>query len=142
MDHLYVTKNRLEILKERAKRCCCKYCGGVLSLKSIAFHTFEDARVELYCENCERIEFGIEPEIYQCAKNFVDHLEFNYYSDLPQNNGTYCMNVAKVCEIMAWGYQNIGLLNDRGFTMSVQYQRHVMDQCYILTEDDLEQEQN
>lgn len=129
--------NRVEILKRRAKRCQCKYCGGKLSLKRLVFNEFDEARVELYCESCEQIEYGVEPEIYQSAANFVDNLEFNHYPDLNQNNRTRRMNIAKVCEIMAWGFKNSSLLTEDGFTVSVACTDHTLDQCLILTEDEL-----
>ena len=96
-------KSRLEIMKARAKRCVCKYCGGKLELRRIAFSDYGEARSELYCPVCQRIEFGTEPEIYQGATYFVDNLEFNHYPGLDDNEKTRRMNIAKVCEIMAWG---------------------------------------
>ncbi|MGM9524984.1 MAG: hypothetical protein ACI3U1_01810 [Peptococcaceae bacterium] len=142
MNELYCSETRVETLKRRARRCCCKYCGGPLTLKRIIFNDFEDARIEIYCEHCERIEYGIEPEIYQSAQNFVDHLEFNYYNDLEQNARTRRMNVAKVAEIMAWGYKNTGLLTAEGFTVPLNCSDSSLNQCLILTEDELEQLDN
>lgn len=137
MNELYCSESRIETLKARAKRCCCKYCGGKLTLKRIIFSDFEDARVEIYCDSCERIDYGIEPEIYQSAQNFVDQLEFNYFPDLTPNARTRRMNVAKVCEIMAWGYQNTGLLDEHGFTVPLSCEGQPLSQCLILTEDEL-----
>ena len=64
-------ESRNERLRGRSKRCVCKYCGGELKIKSIIFNEFIEARSELYCPECDRIEFGVEPEIYQCAKYYV-----------------------------------------------------------------------
>lgn len=129
--------NRVEMLKRRAKRCRCKYCGGKLSVKRISFTEFEDARIELYCNACEQIEYGVEPEIYQSAENFVDNLEFNHYPDIDQNTRTRRMNIAKVCEIMAWGFKNTGLLTEEGFTAPVVCADHSLDHCLVITEDEL-----
>lgn len=137
MEDLYCSQNRVDVLKKRAKRCVCKYCGQPLSIKRIMFNQFEDARIEIYCDHCQRIEFGIEPEIYHSAKNFVDNLAFNYYTDAAQNTKTYHMNIAKVCEIMAWGYKNNGLLDENGFTVSLDKNTKKMDKCLIITENDL-----
>ena len=139
-EQSFCSENRVEILKQRAKRCRCKYCGGKLSLKRIVFNEFDEARIELYCDACEQIEFGVEPEIYQSAENFVDNLNFNHYPDLDQNIRTRRMNVAKVCEIMAWGFKNTGLLKEDGFTVPVVCENHTLEHCLILTEDDLAEE--
>ena len=135
MEDLYASIDRVDTLKQRAGRCCCKYCGGPLSLKRLIFSDFTDARVEIYCEHCERIEYGVEPEIYKSARNFVDNLGFNYYTDMDQNAQTRRMNIAKVAEIMAWGYRNTGLLNDDGFTVPLSYKDTMMEQCLVITDD-------
>lgn len=140
MEDLYASIDRVDTLKQRAGRCCCKYCGGPLSLKRLIFSDFTDARVEIYCEHCERIEYGVEPEIYKSARNFVDNLGFNYYTDMDQNAQTRRMNIAKVAEIMAWGYRNTGLLNDDGFTVSLSYKDTMMEQCLVITDDMLRAE--
>lgn len=137
MGDLYDLKNRLEGLKERTKRCVCKYCGNSVSLKRIIFSDFPDARIEIYCDHCERIEYGVEPEIYQSAKNFVDNLEFNYYTDMDQNEKTHQMNIAKVAEILTWGCRNMGLLDDHGFAVPIDFQKHLMDQCLVISDDEL-----
>ena len=140
MKDLYASTDRLETLKARAKRCCCKYCGGPLTLKRLIFSDFTDARVEIYCDHCGRIEYGVEPEIYKSAENFVDNLAFNYYTDMDQNEQTRRMNIAKVAEIMAWGYKNTGLLNDEGFTVPLTYKDHLMEQCLVITDEELRAE--
>ena len=140
MNQLYCSEDRVETLKRRSKRCCCKYCGGPLSLKRITFNDFEDARIEIYCDSCDRIEYGIEPEIYRSAQNFVDNLDFNFYTDMEQNARTRRMSVAKICEIMAWGFKNTGLLKEDGFTVPVVCENHTLEHCLILTEDDLAEE--
>lgn len=137
VNQLFSSENRVETLKRRAKRCRCKFCGGKLSVKRISLSEFEDARIELYCDACQQIEYGVEPEIYQSAENFVDNLEFNHYPDLDQNPRTRRMNIAKVCEVMGWGFKNTGLLTEEGFTASVTCADHSLDQCLIITEDEL-----
>ena len=138
MNELYCSSSRVETLKARAKRCVCKYCGGALSLKRIIFSDCKDARIEIYCDSCERIEYGIEPPIYRSAQNFVDSLAFNYFADMDQNDRTRRMDVAKVCEIMAWGYKNTGLLDEQGFTVTLPpLKNHALEKCLILTDDEL-----
>lgn len=135
MNDLYWSKNRVETLKERKKRCVCKYCGGELSIKRILFSDIEDARIELYCESCERIEYGVEPEIYQSACNFVDNLDVDFFENLDNNEKKHHMNVAKVAEIMAWGFRNTGLLDEDGFTVPLNMVRDVWEECMVLEND-------
>lgn len=70
-------EKRLEMLKKRVKRCVCKSCGGPLSLRQLDYNEFEDARIELFCAHCDRLEFGIEPEIYMSAQYYVDEFRVN-----------------------------------------------------------------
>lgn len=132
MNELYWSKNRVELLKGRKKRCVCRYCGGPLSIKRILFNDVDDARIELYCDHCEHIEFGIEPEVYQCANNFVDQLAFDFYEDMPDNDKKRQMNVAKATEIMAWAFRNVGILNDDGFTISLDMKDADWQECMVL----------
>ena len=129
--------NRMEELKGRAKRCCCKYCGGELSLRRIVYGDVEDARVELFCKHCGRIEYGVEREIYLASKYFVDEIGFNAFSDLDDNEKTRSMKVAKVCEIIAWGYKNLGHIDRNGFTVPVNVDKTLIGERLIIDEADL-----
>lgn len=133
--------NRLNMLKKRTKRCVCKYCGGKLKLRRIIFSEFEDARTEIFCADCERIEFGVEREIYNSAKFFVENSSFNYYPDMDNNIQTKQMNIAKVAEIMAWENQNLGFLNNKGFTVTLNYNEGFVGECVTLAEDELDDEE-
>lgn len=132
------TTGRLEVLKNRLHRCVCRYCGGSLELRRIAFSDYGEARSELYCPQCQRIEFGTEPEIYQSAAYFVDQFGFNHYPGLDENEKTRRMNIAKVCDIMAWGDKNIGLLTDKGYTVPVYLQAQQIGKTVIFEDADLE----
>lgn len=131
-------KTRTEVLKDRKKRCVCKFCGGNLSLKRISFSQFEADKVELYCDQCERIEFGVEPEIYHSAENFVDQLSFNYYTDINNSERSRQMNIAKVSEIMSWGYKDLGLTDADGFTVALKKDIHQWGECLVVDDNDLE----
>lgn len=137
----YQSEKRLEHLKKRAKRCVCKYCGGHLKLKRIIFNEYEDARIEMFCRDCDRIEFGVEPEIYASAKYFVENSNYNCYPNLDQNEKTKKMTIAKVCEIMAWQDQNLGLLDSDGFTVDLNINENFVGKCITLTENDLKDEE-
>lgn len=136
----FQSKKRIEILKKRTKRCRCKYCGGQLKLKRIIFSEFEDVRIEIFCKDCNRIEYGVEPEIYMSAKFFVENSEFNCYPDLDDNEKTKQMTIAKVCEIMAWHDQNLGILDASGYTVDLKVNDNFIGECITLEDEDLEEE--
>lgn len=138
MDFSYGATGRMAVLKKRSARCRCKYCGGALKLKSIAFSEFIDARVELYCGYCDRIEYGVEPEIYQSAQYFVEELGFNCFPDLDDNQVTKEMSQAKVCEIMNWVTKNLGFIGDDGFKVPLEINENIMGECLILKDKDLD----
>lgn len=137
----FKSQRRIDMLKKRTKRCVCKYCGGKLKLRRIIFSDFEDSRIEIFCKDCDRIEFGVEPEIYASAKFFVENSKFNCYPDLDDNEKTKQMTIAKVCEIMAWENQNIGILDGSGFNIPLQLNAGFVGECVTLTEEDLEDEE-
>ena len=137
MEISYNTQGRVEMLKRRTKRCVCKYCGQHLGLRRISFSEIEEARVEIFCPVCNRLEFGVEPEIYHCALYFVEEMGFNYYPEMVQSEKTKRMNIAKVCEIMAWENKSLGILSREGFTMPLDVNTAIVGECVILTDDDL-----
>lgn len=130
-------EGRMEELKKRAKRCRCKYCGGPLTIRRIVYGEVEDARVELFCNNCDRIEYGVEQEIYQAAEYFVDEIGYNAYNDLDENEKTRGMNISKVCEIIAWAYKNLGHLDRNGFTVPINVDKTLIGERLIIDEADL-----
>lgn len=131
------SRKRIEMLKKRTKRCICKYCGGSLRLRQIAFSNCEDARIEIFCKGCNRIEFGVEPEIYKNARFFVEETGFHCFSDLDDTEKTKQMTIAKVCEIMTWQNQNIGILTSDGFVIPLKMSKNSVGECITLSEDDL-----
>ncbi|MGM9524665.1 MAG: hypothetical protein ACI3U1_00190 [Peptococcaceae bacterium] len=108
-------KNRAEELIRRSERCCCKQCGGPLEIRIIVYNKYGGSGAELYCPHCQKIEYGTEPEIYRAAKDFVDRVGFNHFVDLEENERTYLLNIAKVCEILSWGTKYWGLTDKNGF---------------------------
>lgn len=136
----FKSQKRIDMLKKRTKRCRCKYCGGRLKLRRIIFGDYEDARIEIYCNQCDRIEYGVEPEIYQSARYFVENSGFTCYPELDSNEKTKQMNIAKVCEIMAWENQNLGLLNENGFKVPLEMNENFLGECITLSEADLDED--
>ena len=118
MEHC--AEERVKLLKKRLTHCVCKYCGGELRLKRMMFHQEEGQRIEIFCQQCARIEFGVERETYLCAKSFVEDLGFDCYPDLERNESTKRMTIAKVCEIIAWADQKRGFLAEAGFQVPVK----------------------
>ncbi len=142
MEDIYSQENRIENLKRRAKRCVCKNCGGQLELKRIVFNDIDLARVEIYCNNCQRIEFGVEPEIYACASGFVDSFDFNYYEDLDRNEQARRMNIAKVSEILSWSLKNMGLLTNEGFSVDLGSMDNLWSDILSVQQENVAAEKN
>lgn len=137
MDFSYHAESRISMLKERTNRCVCKYCGSPLELRRIIFHDIEEARVDIFCSECDRIEFGVEPEIYMSACNFFDNLEFDYYMNFDNNEKKREMNIAKVSEIMSWCCKNLGILNHNGFTISLDMLQYDKAECLVLSSEQI-----
>lgn len=135
---LYKNEKRLNTLKRRTKRCVCKYCGEKLNLKRIIFNDYEDARIEIFCSGCDRIEYGVEPAIYKSAEYFIENSDFVLYSDLDDNERTKQMTVAKLCEIMTWENQNLGFLSDDGFVVKLNVNENFSGKTLTFTEEDFD----
>jgi len=139
----YQNEKRLEMLKKRVKRCVCKSCGGRLSLRQLDYNDFEDARIEIFCDHCDRLEFGIEPEIYTSAQYYVDEYRINMYPDMGNNQLARRMSIASIADIMSWALQNMGYLTKEGFTTAPNLDEKILRECIVLNDrmvDDLEQE--
>lgn len=129
---------RIERLKARTKHCCCKYCGGELRVRQIIFQTQADARIELYCDQCQKIEYGVEKEIYASARAFVQATQFDYFEDVDDCEQRLQMNIAKVCTLTSWQLKFLGLLQDDGFTVLVHANEYESDQCMTINDSDLQ----
>ena len=68
-------------------------------------------------------------QVYISAKYFVEESGFNCFSDLDDNERTKQMTIAKVCEIMTWQDQNIGILNKDGFNIDLMINENFLGQC-------------
>ena len=136
---LFQSESRLDMLKGRTKRCVCKYCGGELKLRQIIFSELDDARIEIFCNNCNRIEFGVEPEIFRSASFFIEQTSYNYFQNMDNTDAVLQMNTAKVCELMSWVCQNIGVLSDTGFNIALDINENFIGECIVLKDADLNQ---
>ena len=110
----------LQEIEGRTQRCLCKYCGGALEIRKIFFGDIETARSEIFCQKCNRIEYGVEPEIYRISQYFVKAFKFNCYPDVEQGEQADRLNTARVCEIITWYSQSIGILDANGFNKDIQ----------------------
>ena len=118
---------RLALLRARSKRCVCKYCGSRLAVRLIDFGQIELANLEIFCTSCQMIEYGVEREIYQSAVYLVDHLGFNAYPDRTDNAATRRLNIGKICELLAFHDQRLGLLDDGGFRVPLDMDEALWD---------------
>ncbi len=103
-----------EELLERAKHVVCKQCGGELTTALIVYDIYGGAGEDLYCPHCQKQEFGVEKKIYEMAEYYVENFQFNYFYDMEENDVNFQLNVAKVCDMMAWMLKNIDLLDKDG----------------------------
>ena len=133
----FKSQKRLDMLKGRIERCVCKYCGGKLYMRQFSFSQQEDARVEIFCTECNRIEFGVEKEIFKSAQYFVEETLFNCFPDLDDNDKTKKMTIAKVCEIMTWENQNIGILSPDGFNIKLNLNENYLGECITISDDEI-----
>lgn len=130
-------ETEIERLRQRVRRCRCHYCGGELELRKLTYSSYDIAKLEIYCNHCSRIEYGVEPEMYAVAEYFVDELGFNHYTDLDNNNRRREMNIAKVNEIIDWGCRNLGLLREEGFVVTTSLDQSLLGEALIICDDDL-----
>lgn len=126
-------------LRKRVRRCRCSYCGGTLELRKLTYSSYEVSKLEVYCDHCKRIEYGVEPEIYDVAEYFVDELGFDYYKDLDNNIRKREMNIAKVSEIIDWGCKNLGILSEDGFQTAVNLNTALLGEALLIDDKQLEQ---
>lgn len=131
----------IQELRSRVNRCKCSYCGSELILRRLTYGNSEEGRLDLFCPSCNRIEYGVEPEIYQIAEYYVDEIGFDYYGELDESLRKKRMNMAKVCEMMQWCCKNLGLLNQEGFTTDVQMDAALSGQDLLLSEEFLTKDQ-
>ena len=120
------SKRRLDELKWRVKNCRCKYCGAPLRLRRILYGSNPEGRIEIFCTECDRIEFGVE------------EFNFNIFPNNDVSEKTYQMNVAKVSEIIAWAYKNMGMLSERGFTVPLDISKTILGEDIIFRDDNLD----
>lgn len=129
---------RIKKLGARTSHCVCKYCGSKLSLRKITYAAYDEAKIDIYCENCQRIENGTEPLIYKMAEYFVDDMQFDYYAELDASAAKRRMNIAVVCDIISWGFKNAGLIDDKGFTVELHVDEHALGEALVLSKTQLE----
>lgn len=95
-----------EKLKWRSEHCVCKMCGSQLEIKLIIYNQYGGQGMDLYCPQCQRIEYGTDPEVYRLASGFLKQFEFNYFWDMPEGERNTMLNTGKLCEIIGWALNN------------------------------------
>ena len=124
---------RIAELRQRAFRCVCRYCGEKLSLRKITYAAYDEAKIEVYCEKCERIEYGVEPEIYKVAEYFVDEIGYDHYPSIDASVRKKRMNIAIICDIISWGFKNTGLLDKEGFKTALDLNAGVLGEALFIS---------
>lgn len=130
---------RLNKLRNRSKRCVCRYCGNTLSLRKITYAAYDEAKIEIYCEHCNRIERGVEPEIYKVAEYFVDEMMFDHYPNMDESIQKHRMNVAIVSDIIFWSLTNMNLLNSDGFQVPLEMNLETLGESFLISKTELNQ---
>ena len=128
---------RIKELKKRANRCVCKYCGNHVSLRKITYAAYDEAKIDIFCEHCDRIEFGVEPEIYKIAEYYVDEMQYDHYPELDDSVRKRRMNISVICEILTWGFKNAGLLEKDGFTVKLNYKQELLGAALSISNTEL-----
>lgn len=104
---------------KRVSRCCCKMCGGPIQIKHMIYNKYGGQGFELYCDNCRKIEYGTEPEVYSLAKKYVEDFQYNYFVDMAEDQRNEMLNIAQLCDIIGWSLSQIGLIDEDGVKESV-----------------------
>lgn len=125
---------RIQELRQRAARCHCRYCGNSLTLRKITYSAYDEAKIELFCENCNRIEAGVEPETYKIAEYYVDEMKYDHYPNMDNSMRKRRMNIALVCDILNWGFKNSGILGKDGFKVPLDIDEDLMGEAYSLSD--------
>lgn len=137
LAHRESENRRIAELRKRTDRCVCRYCGEKLSLRKITYAAYDEAKIEIYCEKCDRIEYGTEPLIYRMAEYYVDEIKFDYYPNFDENTRKRRMNVASICDIIQWGFKNSGMLTENGFVVDLQIDESILGEVTALSESEL-----
>ncbi len=129
---------RIQELRDRAARCRCRYCGHPLTLRKITYAAYDEAKIELFCEQCNRIESGAEPEIYKIAEYYVDAMKYDHFPNLDNSFRKRRMNISIICDILTWGFKNSGLLDKGGFNVPLNLDEDLMGEAFSLSDSYLE----
>lgn len=128
---------RIAELRKRASRCVCRYCGEKLSLRKITYAAYDEAKIEVFCEKCERIEYGVEPEIYKVSEYFVDEIGYDHYPSIDLSVRKKRMNIAVICDIISWGFKNTGLLDKDGFKAALDLNAGILGEALFISDTEL-----
>ena len=128
---------RIKALKKRTDRCVCKYCGNPLSLRKITYAAYDESKIDIFCDHCDRIEYGVEPEVYKIAEYYVDEMQYDHYPDLDESVRKRRMNIAVISDILTWGYKNAGFLDKEGFTVPLNYKQELLGAALSISDSDL-----
>ena len=129
---------RINEMRKRASRCVCRYCGNPLTLRKLTYAAYDEAKIEIYCEHCDRIEYGTEPEIYKIAKYYVNKMGFDHYLYMDESVRKNQMNISMICSILEWGYKSIEILEKDGFNIEIHFDENKISDVVSFTNTILE----
>lgn len=132
------TSERIFQLRKRTNRCVCRYCGNALSLRKMTYAAYDEAKIDIFCDYCNRLEPGVEPEIYKIAEYYVDEMNYDYYPDLEYSERKRRMNIAVVCDMLSWGYKSIGILDDDGFKINIDFKEELISDSLSISDQELQ----
>lgn len=135
VDKFPGSSERVKALQNRVKRCVCKACGTPLVLRKLTYGKIEEGRVEIFCPSCNKIEYGVEPEVYKVAKYYVEVMNWDYYSDLEASDRKTRMNVSKAAEIINWAMDALGMVNEYGFSHPVMIRQELLGEELLLNDE-------
>lgn len=108
-------------------------------MRRILYGNVKEGRVEIFCSDCDRIEYGVPKELYYIAKYFEDEFQLNLYPENDDSVKTYQMNIAKLCDIMAWCCKNLGILEYDGFKVPIDISQNILGEEVVLYDEDLDE---
>ena len=78
----------------------CSGCGGELVYQNIP-EAHMETRVERICPKCSRIEYGVSPDIYKMAIEYLERHSFHYWSPDSSPDATEA-NRRELAGIISW----------------------------------------
>lgn len=109
-------------------------------MRKITYAAYDEAKIEMYCSHCDRMEYGVEPIIYKMAEYYAEEIQFDYYPEMDESESKHRMNISTLCDIMNWALKNTGLLEESGFTVPIGVNPEILGEASIYSREELKDE--